>query len=150
MNISVPNFSSLISTGFLEWLGLLSFVTFIGSLLVVPWLILRMEPDYFIRHKREVIERQQRHPLLTFFFYAVRNIVGFCLFLAGITMLILPGQGILTILIGLSLMDFPGKHRFFDRMVKIEKIQDSLNWIRRKGNRENLIFSHDTPHRKTV
>ena len=150
MNFSFPALSALNTTGLLEWLGLLSLVTFIGSLLVVPWLILRMKPDYFIRHQREVVERQQRHPLLTFIIYAVRNVTGFCLFLAGITMLILPGQGILTMLIGLSLMDFPGKHRFFDRMVTIEKIQKSLNWIRQKGNRENLIFSHDTSHRDTV
>jgi hypothetical protein len=150
LNFSFPDFSALNSSSLFEWLGLLSLVTFIGSLLVVPWLILRMEPDYFIRHQRKVIERQKRHPLLTFLLYAVRNVIGFCLFLAGITMLVLPGQGILTILIGLSLMDFPGKHRFFDRMIKIEKIQNSLNWIRQKGNRKNLIFSHDTSHRKTV
>lgn len=131
-----------ISTGqLLQWLGVLSIVTFIGSLLVVPWLILLMSPDYFIRHRLVVIERHRRHPVLTIFLFCLRNTVGFGLLAAGIAMLVLPGQGILTMLIGLSLMDFPGKHQLLDEVVQNRKVQQSLNWIRRKGGKGDLVFT---------
>ena len=58
-------------------------------------------------------------------------------------MLVLPGQGILTMVIGFSIMDFPGKHRLNDRIVANRKIQQSLNWIRRKGGKDDLLFSSE-------
>ena len=125
----------------LTWLGTLSFVTFLGSLLVVPWLIFRMSPDYFIRHRLEVIERQQRHPVVTVVLFCLRNGVGLVLLAAGIAMLILPGQGVLTMLVGFSLMDLPGKHRLLEKVVGNKKVRQSLNWIRRKGGKEDLIFT---------
>lgn len=128
----------------LQWLGALSIVTFIGSLLVVPWLIFLMSPDYFIRHRLEVIERHRRHPVLTLLLFCLRNAVGLGLLAAGIAMLVLPGQGILTMLIGLSFMDFPGKHKLMEEAVQNRKVQQSLNWIRRKGGKEDLVFTADS------
>jgi hypothetical protein len=134
--------TSFISVGqLLPWLGLLSVITFLGSLLVVPWLVLMMSPDYFIRHRLEVIERHRRHPVLTILLFCLRNIVGFGLLAAGVAMLVLPGQGILTMLIGFSLMDFPGKHRLLEKVVQNGRVQQSLNWIRRKGGKEDLVFT---------
>lgn len=131
-----------ITTGqLLQWLGILSVVTFIGSLLVVPWLILMMSPEYFIRHRLEVIERHRRHPILTILIFCLRNAVGLVLLTAGIAMLVLPGQGILTILVGLSFIDFPGKHQLLEKVVQNRKTQESLNWIRRKGGKEDLVFT---------
>ena len=125
----------------LQLMGILSVVTFIGSLLIVPWLILRLSPEYFIRHRLDVIERHRRHPVLTIILFFVRNTVGFGLFVAGMAMLVMPGQGILTMLIGLSLMDFPGKHQLLENLVQIKSVQRSLNWIRRKGGKEDLVFA---------
>ncbi len=134
---------SLSSSQLLPILGMVSIVMFIGSLIVVPWLILRMAPDYFIRHRYEVIKRHCRHPVLTIVLFCLRNSIGLTLTVAGFAMLLLPGQGILTMLIGLSLMDFPGKYRLFDKVVQIKKVQKSLNWIRVKGGREMLVFTGD-------
>ena len=125
----------------LELLGILSVMTFIGSLVIVPWLILRMSPEYFIRHRLDVIERHQLHPVLAIIIFFLRNAVGFGLLAAGMAMLIMPGQGILTMLIGLSFMDFPGKHRLLEKMVQVRIVQQSLNWIRRKGGKEDLVFA---------
>ncbi len=124
----------------LQWLGVLSAVTFIGSLLIVPWLILQMEPKYFIRHRLEVKQRHRRHPMVSIMLLIVRNTVGLLLLAAGLAMLVLPGQGILTLLIGLSCMDFPGKHQLMEKAVQNRKVQRSLNWIRRKGGRDDLVF----------
>lgn len=124
----------------LRLLGLLSLLTFVGSLIVIPWLVLRMHAEYFIRHRQEVIERHKRHPVLTIIVLLLRNGFGFLLLAAGVIMLVLPGQGILTMVIGLSLMDFPGKHRLTDRIMRNEQLQHSLNWIRRKGYKKELVF----------
>ena len=129
------------STGqLLQWLGVLSVVTFVVSLLGVPLLILRMSPNYFIRHWLEVQERHRRHPVLTVILFCLRNVVGVLLLAAGLAMLVLPGQGILTLLIGLSIMDFPGKHHLLERCVQVNAIQQSLNWVRRKGGKKDFIF----------
>ena len=135
--------SSLTSSQVLPMLGIVSIVMFIGSLIAIPWLILRMKPDYFIRHRYEVIRRHCRHPVLTIVLFCLRNSLGICLIVAGFVMLLLPGQGILTMLIGLSLVDFPGKYRLFDKVVQNNRIQKSLNWIREKGGKEMLVFTTD-------
>ena len=125
----------------LQWLGFLSVVTFVASLLGVPWLVLRISPNYFIRHHFKVTDRHRRHPALTIVLFCLRNTIGLLLLAAGIAMLVLPGQGILTLLIGLSVMDFPGKHHLLERCVQVNTVQQSLNWIRRKGGKEDFIFT---------
>lgn len=125
----------------LQLLGVLSILTFICSLLVIPWLILRMSPEYFIRHRRDVTERHRHHPVLAVIILFLRNAVGFGLLAAGITMLVMPGQGILTMLVGLSFMDFPGKQRLLEKAVQKKGVQRSLNWVRRKGGKKDLVFT---------
>ena len=97
-----------------QGLGLLSVVTFIGSLIAIPLIIARLPVNYFVRHRQTVDERHKLHPLMAKFVFVMRNGFGFIFLLAGIAMLVLPGQGIITILIGVSLMDFPKKHTVVD------------------------------------
>ncbi|XCN72438.1 MAG: PGPGW domain-containing protein [Candidatus Electrothrix aestuarii] len=139
----IAELTSLPLTEMLQILGLISVLTFFGSLIILPWLVLRMRSDYFIRHRQEVDARYQRHPVLAVITFLFRNSMGLFLLLAGIIMLVLPGQGILTMVIGFSLMDFPGKHRLNERIIANLKIQRSLNWIRRKGGKKELIFSSE-------
>jgi hypothetical protein len=46
-------------------------------------------------------------------------------------MLLLPGQGVLTILIGIVLLDFPGKYRLERWAVRHRPVYRSINWLRR-------------------
>ena len=125
---------------YLRLLGLLSVLTFVGSLIAVPWLIGRLDRDFFIRHRQRVQERRQHHPLLATLFFVTRNLAGLALLAAGIAMLVLPGQGLLTMLLGLSFMDFPGKHALLERAIAYPKLQHALNWLRRKEGKEEFIF----------
>lgn len=79
--------------------------------------------------------------MLASIIFFLRNTVGFGLLAAGTVMLFMPGQGILTMLIGLSFMDFPGKHQLLEKVVQGTRVQRSLNWIRRKGGKEDLLFA---------
>ena len=68
------------------------------------------------------------------------NIIGCGLILAGLVMLFLPGQGILTLVMGLLLVDYPGKFRLERRLVKTPAILNSLNWLRRKAKKPPLVM----------
>ena len=124
----------------LTLLGLLSVVTFVGSLVAVPWLIGRMRADYFLTHWQVVQARHRRHPALALTVFLARNALGLLLVAAGLAMLFLPGPGLLTVLIGVSVMDFPGKRGLLQRLVRGPKVQGALNWIRRKRGKEPFVF----------
>jgi hypothetical protein len=55
-------------------------------------------------------------------------------------MLITPGQGLLSILAGVFVCDFPGKRNFERWLVLKPSVKNSLNWIRRKQNCEEFII----------
>lgn len=129
----------------LTLLGLLSVVTFVGSLVAVPWLIGRMRADYFLTHWQVVQARHRRHPALALTVFLARNALGLLLVAAGLAMLFLPGQGLLTVLIGVCVMDFPGKRGLLQRLVRGPKVQRTLNWIRRKRGKEPFVFA-ETVH----
>jgi hypothetical protein len=71
---------------------------------------------------------------------AVKNIVGLVLVLAGVLMLVLPGQGLLTIFMGITLLDFPGKRRLELSVVRRRPVFSALNWIRKKARRPPLLL----------
>lgn len=125
----------------LEVLGVVSLFTFIGSLIAVPWMINRMPVDFFVRHWQQLAVKRQTHPALTIVIFIGRNTLGMLLVAAGIAMLFLPGQGLLTILIGFCTMDFPGKQRMLQYLISKNSIQKGLNWIRQKGRKQPFSFS---------
>lgn len=125
----------------LQVLALISLVMFFGSLIVVPWLIGRLPEDYFLSHWQRVDAHRSRHPLGKHLIPLLRNLLGCVLLLAGVAMLLLPGQGLLTMVIGLCLMDFPGKRKVLDWLVGRPAIQQGLNWIRRKRGKGAFLFA---------
>tara|TARA_B100001057_G_scaffold120887_3_gene119633 strand:+ start:11978 stop:12196 length:219 start_codon:yes stop_codon:yes gene_type:complete len=64
----------------------------------------------------------------------VKNIIGYILIVGGILMLVLPGQGLFTILIGLMLSNYPGKFYIEKRFIAIPSILKMINWLRKKTN----------------
>jgi hypothetical protein len=63
---------------------------------------------------------------------------------AGIAMLVLPGQGLLTILIGFLMLDFPGKYRVEKWLVSRRRLLGAINWLRRRAGRVPLRISTPT------
>lgn len=124
----------------LQVLALVSLVMFFGSLVAVPWLVGRLPADYFLRHWQRVDNQRSRHPVGRLLIPLLRNVLGGLLLLAGVAMLVLPGQGLLTMVIGLCLMDFPGKRKVLDWLVAHPAVQQGLNWIRRKRGKEVFVF----------
>jgi hypothetical protein len=122
----------------LWWLGLGSVVMFAGTLLLIPILIARLPADYFTKARRGRPGWGHRHPALWTTVVVLRNVVGTLVVLAGIAMLVLPGQGLLAILIGLTLIDFPGRTRLLRSLVQRRPVAAALNWIRVRAGRPPL------------
>lgn len=75
---------------------------------------------------------------ITIVLKVLNNMLGVVLVLAGLAMLVLPGQGILTLLGSLLLLDYPGKFHFEKKLISHPKILKSVSWIRRKHNKKDL------------
>lgn len=123
---------------FFFWLTIFSLVGFIGSLVVIPWVLIKLPPDYFLTEKRQKCPWGHCHPVVRMIVIIIKNILGFLLLLSGIVMLFTPGQGVLTILGGIILMDFPHKYKLMRRIIKNSKILKIINGLRAKVDREPL------------
>jgi len=129
--------SQLLQT-IIEWLALTSLVTFFLSLLIVPLIISNLPVHCFLEtHPRPRRDRISAYRLAL---HLLRNIGGMLLLTAGIAMLFLPGQGILTILIGLALLSFPCKQKMFNYLIHKPAVQRSLDWIRKKSGTHPFIW----------
>ena len=109
-------------------------------------LIALIPADYFAHEQRPPSRWAHLHPVLRFVVFVARNIVGPLLVLAGIALLMLPGQGILTIVVGFLVLDMPGKYTLERWIVGKRMVHKPLNWIRAKRGRTALqIYQHAHP-----
>mgnify|MGYP001356184134 FL=1 len=117
----------------------LSTIFFLLSLMGLSWLISIIPHNYFVDKKRVSLIKV-KNPLMWLPIIIIKNSIGLVLILFGILMLILPGQGVLTIITGLIFLDYPGKFRFERSLVRNKLILNSMNWIRRKLDKPDLII----------
>ncbi|MDG2272767.1 MAG: hypothetical protein P8L39_10710, partial [Halioglobus sp.] len=95
----------------LLWASGFSLLALIATVFGVPWVVTRLPKDYFVRTERVVWRSSFQAPLLAQIIATLKNFLGLLLVILGAVMLVTPGQGIVTLLIGLLLMNFPGKYR---------------------------------------
>ncbi|MCP5152228.1 MAG: hypothetical protein H6983_22330 [Ectothiorhodospiraceae bacterium] len=120
------------------WLvGIGSLVTLVLSALLIPWLIVRLPADFYAE-SRLADPAPRPRTVWRLLLGALRNAVGAALLAAGVLMLFLPGQGLLTILIGLACLDFPGKRRLERMIVTRPSVVNAMNWIRARAGRPPL------------
>ncbi len=133
---------SYISHEVLWSLFVLSVAGFVASLIVIPFVLVRLPPQYFdVRYPRTWMK--EHHPVLRWVGLILKNVVGVVFFLAGVAMLFLPGQGLLTMLIGLSLVDFPGKRRLESKLIGQAKVLKTINALRHKFGQPPLTVASD-------
>ncbi len=122
------------------YLAAFSIVSFIGTLLLVPVLVIRIPEDYFAEKKRHRWEPwAHEHPLIRWSLLIAKNSLGYIIIILGIAMLVLPGQGILTILIGIMFINFPGKYRLERWVVMRAPVLNTINKLRQRAGRAPLI-----------
>ncbi len=119
----------------LATLSALSLLTLLISLLALPWLVSKLPVDFFRTYaapKPETVAARLRH--------YCRNFAATLLLIAGIAMLVMPGQGLLCIFLALALGDLPGKHRMMQALIAMPALENLLNWIREKRGKPPFEF----------
>ena len=130
-----------ISSEAIGWFAVASLATFVVSAVALPWLLTRLPEDYFDETSTPIPPPWPRHRALYWAWRTLKNLAGAVLLLAGFVMLLTPGQGLLTIMAGLWLVDLPGKRRWERYLIGRPRVLASINWIRQKAGQPPLRVS---------
>ena len=122
----------------LPWMFGFSVIVFIGSLIGV-WLVLVHLPEDYLTNEKPVNLLGFQSKLINVFIKVVRNLMGLGFLLVGMVMLLTPGQGILSIVVGIVFLEFPGKRKLIHKIVAFPRVLNSINAIRRKANKPPLL-----------
>jgi hypothetical protein len=121
--------------------ALLFVVTFAISLAVVSFILVKLPPDYF-QEDRPHEFWSGRHPAIRLLGIVGKNLLGVLLVALGILMSIpgVPGKGILTILLGIMLLDFPGRQNLERRIVSQSRVLKNVNKLRHRFGKPELVL----------
>jgi hypothetical protein len=125
----------------LLWGVLIFLVTFTISIAITVIVVVKLPDTYFkASHGREFWV--ERHPVLRWGGLVAKNLLGAFLVLLGIVLSLpgVPGQGVLTILLGVMLLDFPGKRGLELKLVSRPKVLNTINRIRHRFDRPPLLL----------
>ena len=103
-------------------------------------MVARLPRYYFSRPRRFVWREVDGEPLFAVVLGLLKNLLGAALVLLGLVMLVTPGQGLLTLLAGLLLMNFPGKYQLERWLVMRPGVLRALNWLRARQGQ--VPFEH--------
>jgi hypothetical protein len=115
-------------------------VTFTSSTVVVAWLVIRLPATYFCdAYPRGVWG--DRHPVLRWTGLLLKNLLGILLIVLGgiMSLPIIPGPGILTLVLGVMLLDFPGKRRLEQWLVSRATVLKAMNRLRQRYGKPPLV-----------
>ena len=130
--------SSLSWRGFL--IGALIFVgTFFINLAIVSFILVKIPANHFSKSRKTKFWSGP-HPLLHAAGVVGKNIGGLLLVAIGIVLSLpgVPGQGLLTVLLGIMLLDFPGKHRLEQKLLSRPSIVNAINRLRARFDKKPL------------
>lgn len=116
-------------------------VTFAISTAIVSFVLVKLPANYFhSSHNREFLV--QRHPILRGIGIAAKNVLGFVLVVLGVLMAVpgVPGPGVLSILLGIMLLDFPGKRALETRIVSRPRVNSAVNALRARFDKPPLML----------
>lgn len=117
-------------------MGVFSLLLFAGTLIAVPVIIVALPHDLLTR-KYKSAGRQWLH-LWYLPYIVIKNLVGYMLFIAGLAMLVLPGQGLLTLFLALALINFPGKKKLIRRLLGQKRIFNTITRLRARFHKPPL------------
>ena len=105
------------------------------TVFVAPWLVARLPADHFARPAGPPAPASPARLALLF----ARNAAGLAAVLLGLLMLVMPGPGVVMLVVGLSLAEFPGKRALVARLAGHPDVFSGLNWLRRRRGRPPFV-----------
>jgi hypothetical protein len=119
-------------------------VSLVGSALLAIFILCRLPPDY-LRREHPSLSLTPRPRWRQVPITIGKNLLGVLLIVAGVVMSVpgVPGQGLLTIVIGVMLLDFPGKLAMERRLLMRPSVFGSINKLRVRFRREPLLAADE-------
>lgn len=141
---------SMLPEGWTAWhvaVGTVAFavVSALASIVIIGYVLSRLPADYFVNPAAR--GPVQRHPVLKVLLAIVRNLAGYLLIVLGVLMSLpgVPGQGILTILMGVMLVDLPGKHAAERWLLTRRGVLAGVNKLRASLGKPPLLTEVSAP-----
>jgi hypothetical protein len=123
-------------------IGLAIFVvTFAVSLAVVSVILVKIPETYFHADHPRDLWTDKPAPVRIAGMIG-KNVLGVLLILLGVVLSLpgVPGQGILTILLGVMLVDFPGKRRLERKLISRPSVLNTVNRLRHRYGKPALVL----------
>jgi hypothetical protein len=116
-------------------------LTFLFGVALALWL----PADYFVREQA----RPTSHPAGRLAARILKNLAGWILLPLGVLMALplVPGPGLVFILLGVSLADFPGKRRLEERLLGYSPVLQAVNRMRQRFGRAPIQIRPHIPRR---
>lgn len=121
-------------------------LTAIVSLAIVAWVVVRLPADYFVS-EQSASRWRDHHPMIRWPLLILQHVFGILLVVIGIVMSLpgVPGQGFLTILIGIMLLRFPGKQRLERWVMRRPSVRMGIAKLRARFGRPPLQLDDPAP-----
>lgn len=113
--------------------------TFVVATGIVSFVVVKLPADYFHPdYDRQIL--RDSHPLVRWAAIIGKNLGGLILIIVGIALSLpgIPGPGVVTILFGIMLLDFPGKRRLEYKLVGQPRVLKAINQLRQKYGKAPL------------
>ena len=124
-------------------IGSLIFIaSFLINLGIVSVILVKLPADHFSKNRKTKFWHGRR-PLLNAAKVIGKNILGVFLVVLGIVLSLpgVPGQGLLTILLGIMLLDFPGRERLEQKLLSKPSIVNTINRLRERFGKPPLVLN---------
>ena len=121
------------------WALLFIVIGMIASYGLIVIGMIKIPADYFSSTYVTQIN-SDKHFSVRWAAFIIKNTIGFLLIVAGAVMIFTPGPGVPTILLGLIMMDIPGKRPLEARLIQRPMVLSAVNDLRAKYNKPPLIM----------
>ena len=116
--------------------------SFLLNLAIVSVILVKLPADHFSKNRKTKFWAG-RNPALNAAKVIGKNILGVFLVVLGIVLSLpgIPGQGLLTILLGIMLLDFPGRERLEQKLLSKPSIVNTINRLRERFGKPPLVLN---------
>jgi len=121
--------------------AIVSIMFFVASIIFLPALAAGIPEDYFLpKHLRRQRQVRRFYGPMRILVLVLKNLCGLFLLGAGLVMLFIPGQGLLTVLVSLFFLNFPGKRRLELYLIRRPALFRAVNALRRMRGKPSLLL----------
>lgn len=121
----------------LYWMSGISIVVLVAALSGSRAVIVRLPADY-LTHRNPPPLNRSFGPFAPGVVRVAKNLLGLICMIAGLAMLVLPGPDMVVVLVGILMVDFPGKYRFEKWLFSWPRVLNLTNALRRRNGRPPL------------